>query len=273
MENVYNLKRAEGVSLDYIHVLVTPDSAACSKLQQKPGPAFTKVRCLHDEEVFGGRPSIDDVQALLRAKGPHSRSKGAFWYFQQYLKLGAIALGAGGLGEHVRLSDGETVTQRNTASWFSGNGSLVYRNCGDKGDGHNGERYGNLYHRATGKALYGSSHVVSHGQSVSRTLASSLIAALSPPNTSDAAPNAWVLHSLGLLCDEAAITGFSEYWYLFSHAVERYPANIKLAAGRACHRLEARWAGARAKCDRPTSHSEVDYVILEDHLSARHPGH
>jgi len=260
------------VRLNYIHVLVTPDIAGCHSLQTRPERAFRVVRCLHDDEVFRGSPSIADIRALLWAKGPHSRSKGPFWYFQQYLKIGAVALGAGGLGERVRISDGETITLRNPSSWFDAARGVVYRDCGEKGDGHNGDRYGALYYRATGSTLFGSSSVVSHGQSVSRTFARSLVDALSP-ETGNNVTNAWVLYSLGLLCDQAAITGFSEYWYLFSHAVERFPANVTWAAGQACHRIKKTgklWLNM-SKCSLASydNFTHVDYVILEDHKSRR----
>ena len=44
------------------------------------------------------------------------------------------------------------------------------------------------------------------------------------------------------MCDAAAVTGFSEYWYLFSHAVEKFPRNVTVARGRVLS-LDARAPG------------------------------
>ena len=39
----------------------------------------------------------------------------AAWYWQQFLKLHAVAAGAGGLREHVRIMDGDSISVRSNA--------------------------------------------------------------------------------------------------------------------------------------------------------------
>ena len=96
---------------------------------------------------------------------------------------------------------------------------------------YNEARYGALWNAATGRRLVGSHHFVSHGMSMTRRRALSLILVLSGINTlvngveyDDSSESlvhsgSWVMRVLQLLCDGAAITGFSEYWYYSSWAI------------------------------------------------------
>ena len=130
---------------DFLHVIVTPDTQRCAILAQK----WRHVRCCSDASVLSN-VTLDGVAQLLAAVGPQAAAKGAPWYWQQMLKLGAVAHGVQGLGTHVRIMDGETLMVQ-PADWFTGSGAENFDTCDPKGrdhrhigDGWNHERYGAL---------------------------------------------------------------------------------------------------------------------------------
>ena len=82
------------------HVLLTPDAAGCRRLVSDHG--FTHVRCLPEDAVFGREVTLGMVRATIDTLGADARQKGAAWYWQQFLKLGAVSRGTANLRGTVR---------------------------------------------------------------------------------------------------------------------------------------------------------------------------
>ncbi len=274
VRNVYNL-----LGHPFLHVIVTPDTTRCHDLRR----LWDHVRCRSDEDVLEN-VDVHVVQRLLYAIGPKIRNKGAMWFFQQMLKLGAVAHGIDGLSEHVRVMDGETLLLK-SFDWFTPNGDEIFDICdtwscakvGDGlnhevGDGLNHERYGALYYRLTGQSLVGSPALVSHGMSMTRTNVQNMLTAFSPNGTTWRS-NAWVSNSLKQLCDHAALTGFSEYyyyasWVLFERLNGKGSALVRMSSDT-CKRVEMRSHQCDATLRRALVQydSHYAYVILENHES------
>ena len=204
----------------FVHVVVTPDGVGCADL----AGAWSHVRCVADEDILGSSVTMANITDELARVGPQAVSKGAPWYWQQFLKMAAVARGVGGLGEYVRIMDGDSLQLR-PLDWFDSRGGEVFDVC-DKcwakgravGDGSNHVAYGALWNKLTGSRLIGSPALISHGMSVRASRMRALLTALSPPEEAWASMK-WVLWSVGHLCDAAALTGFSEYWYYASWAL------------------------------------------------------
>ena len=268
-----------------VHAIVTPDAVGCARLSRSIGSHF---RCVDESAVvFGGdqdggdnntvaysthtRHSQDSahmvggsafarrkVAELVERVGPHARAKGVAWFWQQALKLQAVASGLGGLlGSRVRVMDGDVLVLRRggARNWFTASGGEIFDFTGQpqprrpsletnvmksafnssssgneisaNGDDaddttrFNGWRYGALWFAATGRRLYGSHHAVTHGMSMTRVRTQGLLATLASRKAREGGNGAdGVAAALELLCDDAAVTGFSEYWYYFSFAIE-----------------------------------------------------
>ena len=117
--------------------------------------------------------------------------------------------------------------------------------------------------------------------SMTRQHARSLLDAFSPPGETWRS-DMWVAHSLSRLCDAAAETGFSEYYYYSSWVLgalrrgENGTAMVRTARGT-CARTPRDAIRALCTAD-PSSHSRIAswatqtlgrhlYVVLENHAS------
>ena len=267
-ENVKSVHRL--ATRPFLHVIVTPDVKPCYALRK----FWHHIRCRSDDDVLTNI-DLHTVQSILSTIGPNARAKGPMWFFQQMLKLGAVAHGIEGLSEYVRVMDGETLLFK-PFDWFTRNGDEIFDVCDtwsakEVGDGWNHERYGALYYKLTGKALIGSPALVSHGMSMKRTNVRSLLDALSPPGASWKT-NMWISNSLNGLCDEAAITGFSEYfyyasWVLSDHnktsaVVRMLPSTCRRVKSSSTHTCNAAFIKTLAR------HSgKYAYIVMENHAS------
>ena len=269
----------------YVHVIVTPDTTGCEQLRSK----WSHVRCLGDSDVLGVGVSVASIQSALAAVGEQSRAKGAAWFLQQMLKMGAVALGVGGLGEHVRIMDGDSVTLR-PSDWFTAAGNEIFDTCDRDtltvGDGLNHVRYGALWYNLTGLPLVGSPALIAHGMSTRRTHMRTLLQAMSPPGRNWRSA-AWVAHSLGRMCDYAAVTGFSEYYYYASWVLGRSANETAAANGSAlaapplvrvpqvCQRFSAPphtgdgTPAIKIASYLAAKHPTLAYVVIEDHASRK----
>ena len=258
----------------FLHVIVTPDITNCHRLRQ----SWDHVRCRSDQDVLE-HVDVHTIRHLLLRIGPFARKKGAMWFLQQILKLGAVAHGIDGLSEHVRVMDGETILLK-SFDWFTPQGNEIFDICDTwspsrVGDGLNHARYGALYYRLTGRATVGSPALVAHGMSMTRTNVRAMLDAFSPGGKSWRS-NEWVSNSLERLCDQSAITGFSEYyyyasWVLFDQVTGRNitaPPPLVRMRSDTCKRVQMRTHQCNASL-RPTTamHSKYAYVVLEDHAS------
>jgi hypothetical protein len=244
----------------------------CHKLKRE----WKHVRCHSDRDILYN-VDLDEIVRQLQGIGPETRKKGAAWFVQQMLKLGAVAHGLDGLSEHVRVMDGETIIQT-AFDWFTPNGDEIFDICDawsyrKVGDGFNNERYGALYYELTKQALVGSPAMVSHGMSMTRTHVRSLLTAFSPRGAS-LESNAWVSHSVKKLCDQVAITGFSEYYYYASWVLYNSVTGTNITnqnsplirvAKDTCRRVST----SNHRCDAPSlaKYSNYAYIVLENHAS------
>ena len=101
------------------HVLLTPDVANCATLATTHH--LDHVACLGEDAVFGSTLTLQQVHTAIMGLGPEGKAKGGAWYWQQFLKLGAVALGSGGLGERVRIMDGDSLSLK-PLDWFDEQG-------------------------------------------------------------------------------------------------------------------------------------------------------
>jgi hypothetical protein len=214
-------------SPDYVHVVITLDLDQCFKMARRNGPAWKHVRCVDERTVFGEKMTMKSIAHELSLVGKSATEKGAPWFFQQFLKIEAVALGIGGLGDNVRIIDGDVLVLKQS-EWFLESGGVVYDNCYSINDGYNGIRYGHVYNKLTKRRLIGGPEVVAHSMSVTRKHAQRLKKDLaqqsdSKDKTSEAL---WALKSLRAMCDSNAFSGFSEYWYLLSSTVHHYPDEV-----------------------------------------------
>ena len=216
-------------SSPFVHVIVTPDTLGCFVLRN----TFSHVRCFHDNDVFNGTISVRDVESTLHGIGSEARKKGGAWYFQQMLKLGAVASGIGGLGEYVRVMDGEVVQIR-AMQWFTEAGEEIFETCPSETrirDGKidyeeepyndfNDVCYGALWANLTGMPLVHDHSLIAHLMSMRQSKVRSLLSTLSPVGDTWESKK-WVLNSLAHICDAVAVLGFSEYWYYASYTLLR----------------------------------------------------
>jgi len=176
--------------------------------------------------VFGSAVTMNLVEAELLKVGREAYKKGAPWYFQQFLKIEAVAIGVGGLSNRVRIIDGDVLVLRRT-HWFFQPDGVIHDICFSKTDGLNSIRYGNVYFNLTGRRLIGGPEMVAHSMSVTRKHAKILKSDLGQGDSGDnSSESSWVFRSLRALCDPNAFTGFSEYWYLLSSAVFHFPSEV-----------------------------------------------
>ena len=273
--NVLLVQQHRGTA--FLHVIVTPDMQGCRALAH----LWAHVRCRSDVHILPN-VTLESITQLLTAVGPKARSKGAAWFLQQMLKLAAVANGIEGLAEHVRVMDGETLTLR-ALDWFTRAGSEIFDICGPiTGDGYNSERYGALYYRLTRQRLVGSPTLIAHGMSMTRQHVRSLLNALSPPGETWST-SGWVTHSLRHLCDDAAVTGFSEYYYYASwvlrHSSAATPALVRLGQ-ETCKRINPWEWRPPLKAPKCTDYNQTGlanwaathfgryaYIVLENHAS------
>jgi hypothetical protein len=172
---------------------------------------------------------VTDIESVLEDIGPEARNKGGPWYFQQMLKLGAVAAGIGGLGEFVRVMDGEVV-QIKAMEWFTESGVEIFETCPSESNNpidaadeepyndYNDIRYGALWKNLTGLPLVHDHSLIAHQMSMRQSKVRALLTKLSPSHETWASKK-WVLRSLRHICDSAAILGFSEYWYYASYSL------------------------------------------------------
>ena len=215
--NVDQVRRLS-MSPPFIHVIVTPDITNCLKMNKE----FHHVRCYHDDEVIDKAIRKRDIERVLSKVGPEARGKGTPWYFQQFLKLTAVASGLGGLGEFVKIMDGEVVQTR-TINWFTEAGEEIFETCPQQlGDNeYTGDRYGALWTKLTGRPLVHDHSLVAHQMSVRQSRVRQLLTMFSPVNETWESKK-WIAHTLEYLCDPAAVLGFSEYWYYASYSLHRF---------------------------------------------------
>ena len=109
------------------HVLITPDAANCATLATTHH--LDHVVCLGEDAVFGSTLTLQQVHAVITGLGPEGKAKGGAWYWQQFLKLGAVALGSGGLGERVRIMDGDSLSLK-PLDWFDKQGICLETDSG-----------------------------------------------------------------------------------------------------------------------------------------------
>ena len=66
------------------------------------------------EETMANLAPDNLAQARIRRVAPAAvkHMNRAAWYWQQFLKLAAVAAGVGGLREHVRIMDGDSISVR-----------------------------------------------------------------------------------------------------------------------------------------------------------------
>jgi len=263
----------------FLHVIVTPDTQRCAALARK----WSHLRCCSDARVLLSNITLDGIAKVLASVGPQAAAKGAPWYFQQVVKLRAVAHGVEGLGPHVRIMDGETLMVQPT-DWFTGSGAEIFDTCDPKGrnhrqigDGWNHERYGALYYKLTRLPPAGSPWLVAHGMSMTRQHARSLLDAFSPPGETWRSDH-WVAHSLSQLCDAAAETGFSEYYYYSSWVLGQNKSAARVRVARdTCTRARDT---IRATCTDGSSSDDSRianwttqrfgrhlYIVLENHAS------
>ena len=142
------------------HVIITPDAAGCATLATTHH--LEHVVCLGEDVVFGSTLTLRQVNAAIEGLGPEGKAKGGAWYWQvtitltprprslpspsfftvatdhssspfalrpslagvwqQFLKLGAVSMGSGGLGERVRIMDGDSLSLK-PLDWFDKQGT------------------------------------------------------------------------------------------------------------------------------------------------------
>ena len=271
----------------FVHVVVTPDVQACYTMRRK----FSHVRCFHDNEVFNQTITLRDINKSINSVGPVARKKGGAWYFQQMLKLGAVALGIGGLGEYVRVMDGEVVQIRDM-QWYTENGGEVFETCASEineaqiiaGNGpveepyndYNDIHYGALWTRLTHMPLAHDHSLIAHLMSMRQSRVRSLLTKLSP-NDEGWETNNWVTNILIHICDPVAELGFSEYWYYASYILldeEMRSQAQPLIRSEAYHcsrpkrdDVTAAIAGAQLACHLMRIFPRSSYGVLENHKS------
>ena len=266
----------------FVHVVVTPDVKACSRMRRK----FSHVRCFHDNEVFNQTITLRDINKSINSVGPVARKKGGAWYFQQMLKLGAVALGIGGLGEYVRVMDGEVVQIRDM-QWYTENGGEVFETCASEINEANGPveepyndyndiHYGALWTRLTHMPLAHDHSLIAHLMSMRQSRVRSLLTKLSP-NDEGWETNNWVTNILIHICDPVAELGFSEYWYYASYILldeEMRSQAQPLIRSEAYHcsrpkrdDATAAIASAQLACHLMRIFPRSSYVVLENHKS------
>ena len=259
----------------YVHVLVTLDMDPCSNMANQSGLVWTHVRCVDERHVFGDKLSKKIIETELSKVGSHARTKGASWFFQQFLKIEAAALGVGGLGDKIRIIDGDVLVLKKP-HWFFGVGGVIYDSCYSKNDGNNGFRYGHTYFVLTGRRLIGGPDFVAHSMSVSRKHAQRLRMDLDTNSVDVSRDPSWVFKSLQVMCDANSITGFSEYWYLLTSTIHHYPEEVALRVQNPgsppyCTRLRSGGActGSIENTIQVTRDAfpSATYVVFESHLS------
>ena len=261
----------------YVHVIVTLDLISCYRIANQSGLAWKHVRCIDERKIFGDTLTMQLIREELSKVGPTADKKGAPWFFQQFLKIEAVARGIGGLGDRVRIIDGDVLIL-SYSPWFLNSGHAIYDSCYSKSDGYNGIRYGHVYFSLTGKRLVGSSEMVAHSMSTTRKHVCRLKRDLAGGNSAVGINlTLWPLKSLRALCDANAITGFSEYWYIFSSTVYYFPDEVVIRyqdpkSPPHCVRVSS------VKCSvyaerliemAQTSYPEATYVVFESHDSRK----
>lgn len=102
-ENVARLHAAHFLkgAANASHVIITPDLSSCILLASR----FAHLRCVSDSDIFqNAAVNLAAVTALVERTGPRAGLKGGKWYWQQMLKLQAVASGLNGLlGKHVKV--------------------------------------------------------------------------------------------------------------------------------------------------------------------------